>query len=141
MIKITRKEIDIQEVLETVQSPDAGAVVTFDGTVRNYARGKAVTHLFYEVYEEMAARELESIREEALCRWPLRKLVIVHRTGRLEIGDSSVFIAVSSAHRSDAFSACSFVIDRLKTRAPIWKKEFYADGEIWVEGYADHLSN
>ena len=125
-------------MLGRVLSPNAGAVVTFDGTVRNNARGKAVTHLFYEAYEEMAVKELESIREAALRRWPLQQLAIVHRTGRLEIGDSSVFIAVSSAHRGDAFSACRFVIDSLKQRAPIWKKEFYADGEVWVEGFADH---
>ncbi len=139
MIKISSEEINIQEVIAAVRCPGAGAIATFDGTVRNHARGKKVTHLFYEAYEKMATTELESIREKALHRWPLRELAAVHRTGRLEIGDSSVFIAVSSDHRADAFEACRFVIDSLKRRVPIWKKEFYADGEIWVEGYADHV--
>ncbi len=107
--------------------------MTFDGTVRNHARDKPVTHLFYEAYDQMAVKEMEAIRERALARWPIRKLAIVHRVGRLEIGETSVFIAVSSDHRGHAFQACQFVIDELKRRVPIWKKELYADGSsIWV---------
>ncbi len=136
MIRVIEGKIEADEVISAVQCPEAGAIVTFDGTVRNHARGKSVTHLFYEAYDQMAVKEMEAIRERVLADWPIRKLAIVHRVGRLEIGDSSVFIAVSADHRGDAFEACRFVIDSLKTTVPIWKKEFYADGQVWVEGYA-----
>ena len=132
MIRIVADSIDTKAVISAVSSPQAGAVVTFDGTVRNHARGKSVTHLFYEAYDQMALKEMELIRERTLARWPIRELAIVHRVGRLEIGESSVFIAVSADHRADAFSACRFVIDSLKTAVPIWKKEHYVDGEVWI---------
>ncbi len=127
--------IDRLAVLKAVFRPDAGAVVTFDGTVRNHARGKPVTHLYYETYREMALREMENIRQRALQQWSLGELAIVHRVGRLDIGESSVFVAVSSAHRAEAFQACRFTIDTLKTTVPIWKREHYQDGEVWIEGY------
>ena len=136
MIRIVRERIEACEVIAAVQSPEAGAIVTFDGTVRNHARDKSVTHLFYEAYDHMAVQEMEAIRDRALARWPIQRLAVVHRVGRLEIGDSSVFIAVSADHRVDAFEACRFVIDSLKTTVPIWKKEFYVDGEVWVEDYS-----
>ena len=127
--------IDRLAVLKAVFRPDAGAVVTFDGTVRNHAHGKPVTHLYYETYREMALREMENIRQRALQQWSLGELAIVHRVGRLDIGESSVFVAVSSAHRAEAFQACRFTIDTLKTTVPIWKREHYQDGEVWIEGY------
>ena len=136
MIRVVEERIETSQVISAVQCPEAGAIVTFDGTVRNHARDKSVTHLFYAAYDQMAVKEMEAIRERALARWPIRKLAIVHRVGRLEIGETSVFIAVSSDHRGHAFQACQFVIDRLKSTVPIWKKEFYADGEVWVEDYA-----
>ena len=135
MIQLVTTPIDRDQVVRSVASPRAGAVVTFEGVVRDHARGKTVTHLFYEAYPEMAETEMARIREQALERWPLQGLAIVHRTGRLAIGESSVFIAVASAHRADAFEACRFVIDTLKTSVPIWKKEHYQDGEVWIEGY------
>lgn len=135
MIQLVTTPIDRDQVVRSVASPRAGAVVTFEGVVRDHARGKTVTHLFYEAYPEMAETEMARIREQALERWPLQGLSIVHRTGRLAIGESSVFIAVASAHRADAFEACRFVIDTLKTSVPIWKKEHYQDGEVWIEGY------
>ena len=101
----------------------SGALVTFDGTVRDNARGKQVLYLHYEAFPEMAIKEMEKIYDEAMQQWPLEGIAIVHRIGRMEIGDSSVFIAVSSAHRIDAFKACQFTIDTLKTTVPIWKKE------------------
>ena len=134
MIEIVTSPIDPKQVVEAVSSPAAGAVVTFDGTIRNHARGKPVTHLFYEAYAPMALKELKKIQREAMRRWPLQKMALVHRLGRMEIGESSVFIAVSAAHRADAFEACRFAIDTLKTNVPIWKKEFYEDGEVWIEG-------
>ncbi len=136
MIQIVETAIDLDAVLEAVADPAAGAVVTFDGRVRNHARGKPVTHLYYETYGSMALREMKKIRAEAMRRWPLVNLAIVHRVGLLQIGESSVLIAASAAHRADAFEACRFAIDTLKTTVPIWKKEHYQDGEVWVEEYA-----
>lgn len=135
MIRIVEEKIDREEVVQSVSTSESGAIATFDGTVRNHARDKAVTHLHYEAHPEMALKEMEKIRDEAMQRWPLHGMSIVHRLGRMEIGESSVFIAVSSAHRKDAFEACRFAIDTLKTTVPIWKKEHYEDGEVWIEGY------
>lgn len=140
MIRIVEGKINHQAIVDSVATAEAGAVVTFDGVVRNNARGKNVTHLFYEAYPELAYRELEKIRNEAMQRWPIRSISIVHRVGHLEIGESSVLIAVSAAHRHDAFEACRYAIDTLKTMVPIWKKEFYEDGEVWVEGYPEERS-
>lgn len=133
MIRLVSEPIDPQAVVQAVSSPQAGAVVTFDGVVRNHARGKEVTHLYYEAYPEMAWAQMRKIRQQAMERWPLTGMAIVHRIGRLEIGESSVFIAVSSPHRKDAFEACRFAIDTLKQCVPIWKKEHYRDGEVWIE--------
>ncbi|HUG44114.1 MAG TPA: molybdenum cofactor biosynthesis protein MoaE [Acidobacteriota bacterium] len=135
MVELTDLPIDRRAVLDSVQSPLAGAVVSFDGVVRNHARGKKVTHLFYEAYDSMALLQLEAIRAEAIQRWKLHAASVVHRVGRMEIGESSVLIAVSASHRQDAFEACRYIIDAIKTRVPIWKKEHYLDGEIWIEEY------
>ena len=123
------------EIIRRVASPAAGAIVTFDGVVRDHACGKRVTHLYYEAYPGMAAKELEKLRQQTLQRFSVQQVAVVHRIGRMEIGESSVFIAVSSSHRADAFEACRYLIDRLKTSVPIWKKEFYEDGEVWIEEY------
>ncbi len=133
MILVTQNRIDIDSVIQAVESPKTGAVVTFDGRVRNHSRGKPVKHLYYEAFTEMALTELSASRESALRKWPLEKVAIVHRLGRLKIGETSVFIAVSSAHRADAFSACHYLIDTLKESVPIWKKEYFEDGEEWEE--------
>lgn len=130
---LTRAPIDHQAVTDSVADAGAGAVVTFDGVVRDHARGKAVTSLEYQCYEGMARKQLERLRLQALEKWPLEAASIVHRVGHLQIGDSSVFIAVSSAHRGEAFEACRWIIDTLKTSVPIWKKEHYQDGETWIE--------
>lgn len=135
MIALTTQPIDRREVAAAVECSEAGAIVTFDGTVRNHARGRTVTHLFYESYDAMALKEMKAIAAQALSTWSIRRLAMVHRIGRMEIGDSSIFIAVSSDHRDEAFRACRFVIDTLKTRVPIWKKEYYLEGEVWVEDY------
>lgn len=135
MIQIVSDKIDREAVVRDVASPDCGAIVTFDGTVRNQAQGKRVTHLLYQVYAEMATREMEKIRQEAMRRWSLHRVAIVHRVGRVEIGESSVLIAVSAPHRQAALEACRFAIDTLKASVPIWKKEYYEDGEVWVEGH------
>lgn len=135
MIALVQEEIRPPELIQQIIVPEAGALVTFDGVVRNHARGRKVRFLKYESYGSMAKREMEKIRTRALERWPLTGLLIVHRLGRLHIGESSVFIAVSAPHRGDAFDACRYSIDTLKQTVPIWKKEYYDDGEVWIEGY------
>jgi molybdopterin synthase catalytic subunit len=132
MIKITEKPIDIQKVIDTVSSLGAGAVNVFVGTVRNNAHGKNVLWLEYEAYESMAVSEIRKIIDEASHRWPLLGWGVSHRIGTLKPGEVSVVVAVSSPHRQQAFEACQFIIDTLKEKAPIFKKEIFEDGEEWV---------
>lgn len=124
------------DIVHALQSREDGAVVTFEGVVRNHARGKEVLFLEYEAYESMALKQMEEIGRTALDRWPIRRIAIVHRLGRLEIGECSILIVITSAHRQVAFEACKFAIDTVKQKVPIWKKEHYADGELWIEGAA-----
>lgn len=136
MFELTGEKIDVAKVLAAVRDPAAGAVVTFVGTTREHNAGRAVRELEYEAYAEMAVREFERIAAEAAARWPLCRVAIVHRVGRVPVGEPSVAIAVSAGHRDEAFAACRFAIDSLKARAPIWKKERFEGGEVWVEGRA-----
>ena len=127
--------IDAGALAEEVGDPGAGAVVVFLGTVRDHSPGKqGVTHLEYEAYREHAEGRIAEIVEEADRQWPLRKVVIEHRVGTVELGEASVGVAVSSAHRGEAFQAARFLIDELKRRAPIWKKEHWPGGAEWSEG-------
>jgi molybdopterin synthase catalytic subunit len=132
MIRLVREPIDLATLCGT--APSDGALALFVGVVRDENAGRRVLHLEYEGYEEMALSELERIVAEAVQRWPVGEVRVVHRLGRLEIGEASVAVAVASPHRAEAFAACRFVIDTLKARVPIWKKEFYADGSSWLEG-------
>lgn len=132
MIKITEKHIDVQKVIDTVSSLAAGAVNVFVGTVRNNARGKNVVWLEYEAYETMAVAEIRKIIDDAAHRWPLLGWAVSHRIGTLKPGEVSVVVAVSTPHRKDSFEACQFIIDTLKEKAPIWKKEVFENGEEWV---------
>lgn len=132
MIKITEKPIDVQRVIDTASSLAAGAVNVFIGTVRNTAHAKNVLWLEYEAYEGMAVGEIRKIIEEASHRWPLLGWAVSHRIGTLKPGEVSVVVAVSTPHRKDSFEACQFIIDSLKEKAPIWKKEVFEDGEEWV---------
>lgn len=134
MFQLTRAVIDPRRVEAAVTHPGAGAVVTFHGIVRDNNLGRAVQWLEYEAYPEMAEPRMSEIGEEVRLRWPGARLGMVHRLGRLEIGEASVVIAASAAHRADAFEACRFAIDNLKTTVPIWKKEVWSDGSAWVEG-------
>jgi molybdopterin synthase catalytic subunit len=111
-----------------------GAVATFLGLVRNHNAGRAVRHLEYEAYEPLALKSFERINAEIAARWPGVRLALHHRIGRLEIGEASVAIAASSAHRADAFAACRYAIERVKQIAPIWKREFFEGGDVWIEG-------
>ncbi len=134
MIRLTDAPIDPAPLMETVRSPKAGAIATFDGRVRDTSDGRSVTHLVYEAYESMALLELDKLVRCARDQWALEGVSIVHRIGRLEIEETSVFIAVSAAHRADAFAACRYLIDSIKQTVPIWKKEYFRDGSVWVEG-------
>ena len=131
MIALTREPIDIA-ALGAPAAAD-GAACTFVGVVRDHNAGRAVRHLEYEAFEEMALPLLQEIAAEAGRRWPITSISIVHRLGRLEIGEPSVAVAAFAPHRAAAFEACRYAIDTLKATVPIWKKEFYADGAVWLE--------
>ena len=132
MISIIEKPIDIGEVLDSVRDPAAGGIDLFIGSTRDRSGGKKVISLVYEAYIPMAVAWMERIAGEASARWDIVKISIVHRVGTVGIGEASVVIAVSAIHRSDAFEVCRFLIDNLKREVPIWKKEYFEDGEVWV---------
>ena len=133
--RIVNEMIDCKAVIDEVVSNDSGAVLTFAGTVRNANLGRAGSAIDYHAYESMADKEIEKLENELSERWPGVQARIVHRIGRLELGETSVFIAVGGAHREESFAALRHAIDRLKEEAPVWKREQYEDGsEAWLEG-------
>jgi len=131
---LTRSRIDAEALIAAAKHGDDGAVVVFDGIVRNHTRGRRTLHLDYEAYEEMAARQMRELASEARARFGVRQVTMIHRLGRLEIGETSVLIVVASAHRAQAFEACRWLIDTLKKTVPIWKKETFEDGTVWAAG-------
>jgi molybdopterin synthase catalytic subunit len=133
-IELMRAPIATEEFARHVRNPEDGAIATFDGCVRNHSHGRATLYLEYEAYEPMALEKLRGIAAQVHARFAIHRVAIAHRLGRLEIGDTSVFIAVSAAHRAPALEACRWAIDTLKRTVPIWKKEFLADGAVWAEG-------
>lgn len=137
-ITIGRAPIDIAALERAASSPAAGALVTFAGTTRQTNAGRQVMRLEYEAYEPMALREMHKLAREAANRWPIVRIAIAHRIGVVEIGETSVAIAVAAAHRAEAFEACRFAIDRLKEVVPIWKKEHFEGGEIWIGCQTSH---
>ena len=132
MIKITEKPIDTHKVIETASSLSAGAVNVFIGNVRSVAHGKNVRWLEYEAYESMAVAEIRKIIEIAAQRWGLLGWAVSHRIGTLKPGETAVAVAVSAHHRKESFEACEFIINEIKAKVPIWKKEVFEDGEEWV---------
>jgi molybdopterin synthase catalytic subunit len=134
LVALTREPIDAEKIVAAAKSGEDGAVVVFDGVVRNHTRGRRTLHLDYEAYEEMALRQMRELRLKARERFGVRQVTMVHRLGRLEIGETSVLIVVASAHRSAAFEACRWLIDTLKQTVPIWKKETFLDGAVWAPG-------
>ena len=137
LIRITREPLDdaaIATLTRAVEDPGVGGIVTFVGVVRDNARGKRVRYLEYDAYPEMAEQEMARIAAEVERRWQTNRLAMAHRIGRLEIGECSVVVIVACAHRAEAFEACRYAIDKLKSTVPIWKKEVAEDGEEWVEG-------
>ncbi len=132
LCKITDQPINMQELADFVADPAAGAMTTFVGMTRNTNEGRKVVRLEYECYPGMAEKEMRKIAAAALSRWPLRKVSMIHRIGQVDIGEASVAIAVSSGHRHAAFEACHYAINQLKETVPIWKKELYEGGELWI---------
>ena len=130
--RLTTEPLSLDAVVDEVRSDEAGAIATFIGTTRLQSRGRTVLHLDYEAYEEMAEQVMAQIARELKGRYDLREIAIHHRTGRVEIGEASVVIAVSAPHRQDALAACKDAINTLKKQVPLWKKEFYEGGEEWV---------
>jgi molybdopterin synthase catalytic subunit len=134
-IQLLPTALDVQHCIGLVSSDAAGAVDVFIGTVRNSTKGKRVVRLEFEAYEPMALSEMEKIARRAKGKYPVLKIAIHHRVGTLQIGEAPVVIAVSTPHRQAAFEACQYVIDTLKETVPIWKKEIYEDGEVWVAAH------
>ena len=131
---LVREPIDAAALIRHVRTGEDGAVVTFDGCVRNQSHGRRTLYLDYEAYESMALARIREIGATIHEKFPIDRVAIAHRLGRLEIGETSVFIAVSAAHRPAAFDACRFAIDTLKRTVPIWKKEYFEDGAVWADG-------
>jgi MoaE-MoaD fusion protein len=131
---IQRELIDVKGVKEDLEHPEDGAALLFEGVVRNNTRGRKTLYLDYEAYESMALNEMEKLAQAALERFKVRDVCLVHRLGRLQIGETSVLIGVASAHRAAAFEACRWLIDTLKKTVPIWKKEYFEDGAVWADG-------
>ena len=134
--ELTKDSISIDSVARRVVPPECGATVTLDGYVRKFTKGRETLHLVYEAYEPMAIKEMQKLVDQAKRDFEISNVGIVHRLGQLEIGETSVVISVAAPHRKPAFAACEWLIRELKRSVPIWKKEVYADGEVWVEGDA-----
>ncbi len=134
-ILLTAQPIDVPNCINEVMLPESGGIDVFIGTVRNATKGKNVLRLEFEAYQPMAVSEIEKIVVQAMAQWPLHRVVVHHRTGVLQVGEVAVVIAVSAAHRDAAFTACRYIIDTLKQTVPIWKKEVFEDGEVWVAAH------
>src|SRR5487761_255174 len=134
LFELTARPLDARRMEAAVAHSGAGAICTFTGVVRDHSRGRAVTHLEYEAYAEMATAQMKKIGDEIAERWPEARVAMAHRTGKLEIGEASVVVSASAPHRAEAIAACKWGIDRLKESVPIWKKEHAADGTYWIEG-------
>ena len=134
-IEIHSSPLNVSNCVDWIMSPQAGGIDIFIGTVRDATKGKKVIRLEFEAYKNMAKKEMEKIAEQAYSKWPVQKILIHHRTGVLQVGEIPVIIAVAAAHRDAAFDACRYIIDTLKQMVPIWKKEIFEDGEVWVAAH------
>lgn len=134
LFEVTDAPLDPERAVRHVCRPEAGAIALFFGVVRNESRGRRVLYLEYDAYPEMATRVMRQVAEEIRARWPITDIAVMHRTGRLEIGETSLLVAVSSPHRKEAFEACHALVDRFKEVVPVWKKEVWEGGEEWIEG-------
>lgn len=134
MIRITNDRLNLEEVMFELEDNSAGAVSIFIGNVRNLGRSGNVSEIYYESYSKMAEQKMREIENEAQTKWEIKKLVVFHRIGNIKVGETSIMIGVSSEHRQEAFEACKYVINNMKTRVPIWKKEISEESQKWVEG-------
>ena len=134
MIRITNVRLDLEEAMLELEDNSAGALSIFIGNVRNRGSSGNVSEIYYENYSKMAEEKMREIENEAQTIWEIKKLVVFHRIGSIKVGETSIIIGVSSEHRQEAFEACKYVIDNVKTRVPIWKKEIYEESQKWVEG-------
>jgi len=134
MFKIIKGEIDLDKLIKYVSDPRAGAITTFLGVTREDSEGRKVLYLDYDAYQEMAEKKMEEIGDEIKGKWKICKIAIIHRVGRLKVGEGSVAIVVSTPHRKEGFQSCKYAIDRIKKIAPIWKKEVWKGGEEWKGG-------
>ena len=133
-VELLDEQLPVAEVLTQIRSGPDGAVCTFEGIVRNHTRGRRTLYLDYESYEGMAAKQMQQLAAEACTRFAVRQVTMIHRLGRLRVGETSVLIIVASAHRDAAFDACRWLIDTLKKTVPIWKRETFVDGVVWADG-------
>jgi molybdopterin synthase catalytic subunit len=135
MFAIQQEPLDSAPLVNAVRRDDAGAVALFYGVVRNENLGRAVQYLEYDAYPEMAIKKMREVADEVRAKFPIAEIGVLHRIGRLEIGETSLLVAVSSGHRKEAFDACHYAVDRIKQIVPIWKKEVWSDGSEWIEGH------
>jgi molybdopterin synthase catalytic subunit len=140
MFAITPERLDPAPLVESVRRNDAGAIALFYGVVRNENLGRAVQYLEYDAYPEMAIKKMREVADEVRAKFPVAEVGVLHRIGRLEIGETSLLVAVSSGHRKEAFEACHYAVDRIKQIVPIWKKEVWADGSEWIEGHRPEVA-
>ncbi len=134
MIRITNNRLSLQEIMLELEDNSAGALSIFMGNVRNRGRSGNVSEIYYESYSKMAEQKMREIENEAQTKWEIKKLVVFHRIGNIKVGEASIIIGVSSEHRNEAFEACKYVINNVKTRVPIWKKEISNESQKWAEG-------
>jgi molybdopterin synthase catalytic subunit len=139
MFEITREPLDPAPLVESVRRDESGAVTLFYGVVRNENMGRNVRYLQYDAYPEMAIKKMKEVADEVRAKFPVTGIGILHRIGRLEIGETSLLVAVSSGHRTEAFEACHYAVDRIKQIVPVWKKEVWEDGEEWIEGHVPEV--
>lgn len=140
MYRVTDAPLDADALTREAMQETNGAVVTFLGVVRRQSRGKRVDYLEYEAYPEMAEKKMAEVGQEVRARWPIEFLSVHHRTGRMEVGEISLVVVVGSPHRKEAFAAAQYCVDRIKEIVPIWKKEVWEDGEVWIEGDAPSVT-
>ena len=139
MFEITEAPLDPARLVEAVRRDGCGAVALFYGVVRNENLGRRVQYLEYDAYPEMAVKKMKEVADEVRAKFPVAEVGVLHRTGRLEIGETSLLVAVSSPHRREAFEACHYAVDRIKQVVPVWKKEVWEDGSEWIEGHTPEV--
>jgi molybdopterin synthase catalytic subunit len=139
MFEITSDVLDPAPLVAAVRRDESGAVALFYGVVRNENMGRAVQYLEYDAYPEMAIKKMREVADEVRAKFPVTGIGVLHRIGRLEIGETSLLVAVSSGHRGEAFDACHYAVDRIKQIVPVWKKEVWTDGEEWIEGHVPEV--